>query len=296
MEVSASGPSGSAKVPHPLVEAFPPLGRIQILSRTGIWRSCVIVQHGWTDHSIRRPLVKVHFDGFSSQFDDWIDPGKEARRIRDASPPGGRGPDKRPQRVQGTPPGASTPESPAKLDRAKRSTDLPQHIIAQCVSPKNETSKKTDRVSVEMRAEVVEWLERIHQGFKLQPETLNLAVRTFDNYLARKDRSPVCANLVGATALLIASKYEDTKCAIPEDFVAVSSGRYNKAMVSLHFPTWSPSPPRPTPCSAWAVHMCSTPPCVGAGHANDTQTLQTTVAWAAHLACGSINHRSWGLS
>jgi hypothetical protein len=112
-------------------------------------------------------------------------------------------------------------------------SDLPKDVIGRCMPQIRESSRKLDCVSEEMWVDVTEWIARIHQSFNLHPETLNLAIRTFDTFLRHKTRSTFCANLAGVTALLIASKYEDTPCATCQDMVVVAGGTYNEAMVRV---------------------------------------------------------------
>jgi cyclin B len=60
-----------------------------------------------------------------------------------------------------------------------------------------------------MRAILVDWLVEVHAKFRLEPVTLYLCVNIVDRYLSlvQIDRSRL--QLVGITALLLASKYED---------------------------------------------------------------------------------------
>ena len=62
-----------------------------------------------------------------------------------------------------------------------------------------------------MRAILIDWLVEVQQNFELHHETLYLGVKLIDRYLERqlipKDR----LQLLGATAVLVASKYEVLK-------------------------------------------------------------------------------------
>lgn len=65
-------------------------------------------------------------------------------------------------------------------------------------------------INVGMREVLIDWLIEVH--FKLQyvPETLFLAVNLFDRYLEKVPVERTRLQLVGATCLLIACKYEET--------------------------------------------------------------------------------------
>ena len=60
-----------------------------------------------------------------------------------------------------------------------------------------------------MRAVLMDWLVQVHGRFALLPETLFLTVNYVDRFLSAKIVSIGKLQLVGATALLIASKYEE---------------------------------------------------------------------------------------
>lgn len=57
-----------------------------------------------------------------------------------------------------------------------------------------------------MRAILIDWLVEVHLKFKLMPETLYLTVNLIDRYLAKKQVTRKNLQLVGVTAMLIASK------------------------------------------------------------------------------------------
>lgn len=60
-----------------------------------------------------------------------------------------------------------------------------------------------------MRAILIDWLVEVHLKFKLVPETLYLTVNLIDRYLERVEVMRDKLQLVGVTAMLIASKYEE---------------------------------------------------------------------------------------
>ncbi|KAB2576055.1 Cyclin [Lasiodiplodia theobromae] len=60
-----------------------------------------------------------------------------------------------------------------------------------------------------MRGILVDWLLEVHTRFRLLPETLFLAVNIIDRFLSRKVVQLDRLQLVGVTAMFIASKYEE---------------------------------------------------------------------------------------
>ncbi|KAK8216514.1 G2/mitotic-specific cyclin CYB1 [Phyllosticta capitalensis] len=60
-----------------------------------------------------------------------------------------------------------------------------------------------------MRGILVDWLLEVHTRFRLLPETLFLAVNIIDRFLSRKIVQLDRLQLVGVTAMFIASKYEE---------------------------------------------------------------------------------------
>ena len=64
-------------------------------------------------------------------------------------------------------------------------------------------------INDKMRAILIDWLIEVHHKFKLQPETLFITARIIDKYLELEQVSKSRLQLVGVTALLLASKYEE---------------------------------------------------------------------------------------
>ena len=54
----------------------------------------------------------------------------------------------------------------------------------------------------------MDWLVEVQENFELFHETLYLAVKIVDRYLARKEVKKEYLQLVGATSMLVASKFE----------------------------------------------------------------------------------------
>lgn len=60
-----------------------------------------------------------------------------------------------------------------------------------------------------MRAILIDWLIQVHHKFELSPETLYLTINIVDRYLATKTTLRKELQLLGISAMLIASKYEE---------------------------------------------------------------------------------------
>ena len=79
-----------------------------------------------------------------------------------------------------------------------------------------------------MRAILVDWLVEVHLKFKLMPETLFLTANLIDRYLATRAVSRKNLQLVGVTAMLVASKYEEIWAPEVRDFVYISDKAYDR--------------------------------------------------------------------
>ncbi|KAF2225951.1 cyclin-like protein [Elsinoe ampelina] len=76
-----------------------------------------------------------------------------------------------------------------------------------------------------MRAVLLDWLVQVHARFQLLPETLFLSVNYIDRFLSCKVVSLAKLQLVGATALFLAAKYEEVNCpSISEIVYMVDNG------------------------------------------------------------------------
>lgn len=68
--------------------------------------------------------------------------------------------------------------------------------------------EKQDEVTCSVRAQIIDWMARLHECFELNNETLYLAVKVLDIYLSRmvvkKDR----LRIIASAALLIAAKFD----------------------------------------------------------------------------------------
>ena len=78
-----------------------------------------------------------------------------------------------------------------------------------------------------MRAVLMDWLVQVHHRFNLLPETLFLCVNYIDRFLSCKVVSLGKLQLVGATAIFIAAKYEEINCPSVQEIVYMVDGGYN---------------------------------------------------------------------
>ena len=79
-----------------------------------------------------------------------------------------------------------------------------------------------------MREILTDWLIEVHLKFKLLPETLFLTVNLIDRYLSTTSIYRNKLQLVGVTAMLIASKYEEIYPPIVTDFVYITDNAYTR--------------------------------------------------------------------
>ena len=86
------------------------------------------------------------------------------------------------------------------------------------------------QVSLEwrMRGILVDWLIEVHAKFRLLPETLFLCVNLVDRFLSARHVGVEKLQLVGITALLVASKYEEVMAPAIEAFIYVADGGYTE--------------------------------------------------------------------
>ncbi|KAK1831628.1 cyclin-like protein [Podospora conica] len=76
-----------------------------------------------------------------------------------------------------------------------------------------------------MRSVLMDWLVQVHHRFGLLPETLFLTVNYIDRFLSVKVVSLNKLQLVGATAIFVAAKYEEINCpSVQEIIYMVDSG------------------------------------------------------------------------
>ncbi|KAK0168695.1 hypothetical protein PV327_002471 [Microctonus hyperodae] len=87
-------------------------------------------------------------------------------------------------------------------------------------------------VNAKMRSVLIDWLVEVHQQFHLLQETLYLTVAIIDRFLqAVKTTTKKRLQLVGVTAMFIASKYEEMYAPDISDFVYITDNAYDKHQI-----------------------------------------------------------------
>lgn len=80
----------------------------------------------------------------------------------------------------------------------------------------------------EMRAVLIDWLVEVQENFELYHETLYLAVKMTDHYLSKVPIQREMLQLIGSTAMLIASKFEERSPPCVDDFLYICDDAYQK--------------------------------------------------------------------
>ena len=78
-----------------------------------------------------------------------------------------------------------------------------------------------------MRSVLMDWLVQVHGRFTLLPETLFLSVNYIDRFLSCKIVSLGKLQLVGATAIFVAAKYEEINCPSVQEIVYMVDHGYS---------------------------------------------------------------------
>ncbi|XP_073155546.1 G2/mitotic-specific cyclin-2-like isoform X2 [Henckelia pumila] len=88
-------------------------------------------------------------------------------------------------------------------------------------------------INEKMRAILIDWLIQVHYKFELSPETLYLTINILDRYLSATTTSRRELQLVGMSAMLIASKYEEIWAPEVNELVGMSDNTYSHKQVLL---------------------------------------------------------------
>lgn len=84
-------------------------------------------------------------------------------------------------------------------------------------------------VTPKMRSVLLDWINEVHNQFSLELETFHMTVSMIDRYLQAATNTPRrLLQLVGVTALFMASKYEELMPPEISDFVYVTGKQLNK--------------------------------------------------------------------
>ncbi|XP_038719428.1 G2/mitotic-specific cyclin S13-7-like [Tripterygium wilfordii] len=96
--------------------------------------------------------------------------------------------------------------------------------------PHNYMDSQPD-INEKMRSILVDWLMDVHHKFELQPETLYLAINIIDRFLSVKIVPRRELQLVGISAMLIASKYEEIWAPEVNDLVCIADRAYSHQQI-----------------------------------------------------------------
>ncbi|KRZ28686.1 Cyclin-A2 [Trichinella pseudospiralis] len=86
--------------------------------------------------------------------------------------------------------------------------------------------KKQTSIQPGMRSILVDWLIDVSSEFNLEEQTLQLGVSLTDRFLSRMGCNKSKLQLVGTTALMIASKYEEIFPPKPVEFIQMTDDSY----------------------------------------------------------------------
>eukprot|EP01084_Bolivina_argentea_P005776 10909_1 len=111
--------------------------------------------------------------------------------------------------------------------------DIYTHLRQQEIEYRfyGDAMEKQPQVNDRMRAILVDWLVEVHLKFKLVPDTLYLTVSIIDKFLEVERVTRTELQLVGVTALLLASKYEEIYPPEIRDLVYITDRAYTKEQI-----------------------------------------------------------------
>ncbi|XP_065201125.1 G2/mitotic-specific cyclin-A [Planococcus citri] len=97
--------------------------------------------------------------------------------------------------------------------------------------PKPNYMKRQPDVSYSMRTILVDWLVEVAEEYKLQPQTLFLAVSFIDRFLSLMSVVRSKLQLLGTAAMFVASKYEEIYPPDVGEFVFITDDTYSQKQV-----------------------------------------------------------------
>ncbi|KAF4122610.1 hypothetical protein GMORB2_6917 [Geosmithia morbida] len=97
--------------------------------------------------------------------------------------------------------------------------------------PNPEYMSHQDDLEWKTRGILVDWLIEVHTRFHLLPETLFLAVNVIDRFLSEKVVQLDRLQLVGITAMFIASKYEEVLSPHVENFKRIADNGFSESEI-----------------------------------------------------------------
>ena len=112
---------------------------------------------------------------------------------------------------------------------ARRYVHFREKELETSVSPTY--MRQQAHINEKMRAILIDWLVEVHLKFKLVPETLYLTVNLIDRYLLGSPVERSNLQLVGVSALLLASKYEEIYPPELKDLVYITDKAYTQEQI-----------------------------------------------------------------
>ena len=79
-----------------------------------------------------------------------------------------------------------------------------------------------------LRAEVINWIMRVHLKFRLWPETLFIVINLMDRYLSIFDFPSDRIYLLAVACLLVATKYEEIYPPTVKDFLKITHNKFTR--------------------------------------------------------------------
>ncbi|KAL0545587.1 hypothetical protein IC582_015476 [Cucumis melo] len=115
-------------------------------------------------------------------------------------------------------------------------TDIYEYLRAMETDPRRRPlpdyiGRVQNDISANMRGILVDWLVEVAEEYKLVSDTLYLSISYVDRYLSLNAISRQKLQLVGVSAMLIASKYEEISPPHVEEFVYITDNTYNREEV-----------------------------------------------------------------
>ncbi|KAI0136333.1 cyclin-like protein [Xylariales sp. AK1849] len=119
------------------------------------------------------------------------------------------------------------------LMAAEYATEIFEYLRdLECESvPNPDYMNHQDDLEWKLRGVLVDWLIEVHTRFHLLPETLFLAINIIDRFLSEKVVQLDRLQLVGITAMFIASKYEEVLSPHVQNFMHVADDGFSEAEI-----------------------------------------------------------------
>lgn len=99
--------------------------------------------------------------------------------------------------------------------------------------PKVGYMEKQNEISCVMRTKLIDWLVEVQDEYTLENESLFLAVSYTDRFLSQMSVARSKLQLLGTTAMFVASKYEEIYPPDADEFAYVTADTYTKDEVIL---------------------------------------------------------------